>query len=104
MIEKSLVFRAFVHALAVLVYIMFVGYIMRYGEKIFGNTTPNFVGPVAFLLLFVVSATVTASLVFGRPVLMYMDGMKKDALRLFLYTLAWMVLFLGVIFVFSAFI
>ena len=40
------------------------------------------------LMLFVFSAAVTGSLIFGQPVLWYLDGKKKDALTLLTYTLA----------------
>jgi len=35
-----------------------------------------------FLLLFVVSATVMGALVFGRPILWYLDGRKREAVEL----------------------
>lgn len=40
-----------------------------------------------FLLLFCLSAAIMASLVFGRPVLWYMDGRKKEAINLVLWTI-----------------
>jgi hypothetical protein len=43
--------------------------------------------PMGMLLLFVLSAAITSSLVLGRPILWYIDGRKKEAIQLFLYTL-----------------
>ena len=45
---------------------------------------------VAFLLLFVLSAAITGSLVFGRPALMFLGGQKTEAVSFLLYTLAWL--------------
>ena len=58
-------------------------------ESIFGRMT-DFRGPLAMLLLFVFSAAVTASLVFGKPILLYLDNFKKEAFKLLLYTLAFL--------------
>ena len=46
--------------------------------------------PAAMLLLFVFSAGVTSSLVFGRPVLWYVEGKKQEALSLLFYTLGFL--------------
>jgi hypothetical protein len=61
------------------------------GEKFFGKED-NFWMPVALLLLFVVSATIVGALVLGRPAYMYFNGQKQEAVRLLVYTVAWLVL------------
>jgi len=38
----------------------------------------NITGPIAFLLLFVVSAAITGFLVLGQPVMLYVDNKKQD--------------------------
>jgi len=43
-------------------------------------------------MLFVLSATVVGSLVFGRPVYLYFEGKKKEAVALFLYTASFLAL------------
>lgn len=50
------------------------------------------------LLLLILSATVTGSLVLGRPILWYLDGKKKEAVSLFVATVGF--LFLITIFAF----
>jgi len=47
--------------------------------------------PILMLTLFVFSAALTGSLVLGRPILWYLDGKKKEAVNLFVYTL-WILL------------
>ena len=96
---NKLVQRSFFNALGVSVYIAAVATVIRNGEKVFGQMD-NVLGPITFLLLFVISAAITGSLVIGKPVLMYLDGAKREAVRLFLYTVGWlavgMIVLLGV--------
>lgn len=93
----NLISRSFINALATALYIAGVATVMENGEKIFGEMD-NVSGPVAFLLLFVLSAAITSSLVLGKPILMYLNNQKSEALKLFFYTLAWLAL--GVIILF----
>jgi len=57
---------------------------------------------VAFLLLFVVSAAITGYLVFGQPILYYLDGQKKEALGLLGYTVFWLISVTGLILIILA--
>lgn len=43
--------------------------------------------PIAMLLLFVSSAGITGTLVLGKPIMLYLDGKKKEAVSLLGYTL-----------------
>ena len=88
---QKLIQRSFLNALGVTAYVAVIATIMQNGEKIFGNMNQT-TGPIAFLTLFVLSAAVTGSLVLGKPVLMYLDNQKTDAIKLFLYTLGWLAL------------
>ncbi len=45
----------------------------------------------------VVSASITGLLVFGKPAHLNMNGLIKDAFTLVFTTLAWLLLFLGVV-------
>jgi len=78
------------HALGVAVYVTLVALVMQNGAKIFGQMN-NLLGPVTILMLFVVSATVTGALVLGKPVLLYLDGQKSEAVKMFGYTVGWLV-------------
>lgn len=46
--------------------------------------------PIAMLLLFVFSAALTAILVFGKPAMIYLNGKKKEAIKLLAYTMAFL--------------
>jgi hypothetical protein len=81
--------RGFVFASLTAVYILGVALFMGNAERLVGGGN-GLVGGAAFLTLFVVSAAVTGSLIIGKPVLMYIDGAKKDAVRLFIANIAWL--------------
>lgn len=93
---------AALHALGTALYIACVSSLLFYSETIFGGegSEETVLIPIAMLLLFVLSAAVTGSLVLGRPVLWYMDGKKKDAVALLIATLGFLavitlIMFLG---------
>ncbi len=89
---------SFVHSVGVVVYTAIVVLIMNNGEKLFGKQM-NYLGALAMLLLFVLSATIVGLLVLGKPVLLYMDGKKKEAIKLLLMTIMWLLIFTLIIFI-----
>lgn len=93
---KNLIVRSLINAIATLVYVSLVVLFLNNGERIFGEMD-NILGPITFLLLFVVSAAVTGALILGKPLLMYLDGQKAGGVRLFIYTLCWLMVLLCVI-------
>ncbi len=80
------------------VYILLVATIISNGKELFGNAN-QFWQPVAFLLLFVLSAAITGLLVLGKAIILYLDGMKKEGVQLFGYTLGWLALIAILVFV-----
>lgn len=90
--KSNLLKSSFTNALGVAVYCSLVAYIMQNGERLFGKMQ-NFWGPLSFLMLFVLSAAIVGSLVFGKPVVLYLEGKKNEAIKLLGYTVLW--LFLG---------
>ena len=91
------------HAVLVLAYISGVAALVFNGERLFGNGK-NILIPIGMLLLFVCSATITGTLVLGRPILLYIDGAKSEALRFFAYTLGWIFLITCTVFLVLSFI
>lgn len=88
---KDLKWKALLSALGVVVYVSGVAWLMTNGEKVFGKMSTVF-GPVAFLLLFVLSAAVVGALVLGQPVLLYFDGRKAEAVKMFGWIIGWLLL------------
>ena len=83
---------SFVYAVGIVVYITVVATIMQNGEKLFGKDD-DFMAPIAFLLLFTLSASVVGLLGLGKPVSLYLDGKKKDAVTLLVLTIGWIGIF-----------
>jgi len=83
---SSLMKRAAVSALGVYAYIALLILTAFNAEKLFGSVEPGWLGPTLFLTLFIVSACVTGTMVLLKPVTLYVDGNKKEALHLFGYT------------------
>ena len=96
--NSKLIMAATLDSLGVVVYIFLVSLIMNNGEKIFGSMANSAIAPVAFLLLFVFSALVTGGLILGRPIILYLDGQKKEGLKLLFYTGASLLVILVLIF------
>jgi len=93
----KLILQGLIQAVGVAVYVGLVSFLMRSGGKIFGEVD-NFFGPIAFLLLFVLSAAITGSLTLGRSILMYVENQKSEAVKLFGFTLGWMFVIILVVF------
>ena len=87
----------------VLVYVMLVSWLMTNGDKLFGKMD-GYIGPVAFLMLFVFSVAVTGLLVLGRPAYLFLSGEKAEAVKLFFYTLAWMLVIVLAVFGIAIFV
>ena len=81
---------AVLNALATAGYVAAVASFMFYVPQAIGlnNKKDNVLMPFVMLLLLVLSAAITGSLVIGRPILWYMDGKKKEAVTLLIATIA----------------
>lgn len=85
--DKIVFKRAIINALAIAAYVTAVGVFMFNANDVFGKED-NFLTPVVVLLLLVLSAAVTGSLLLGQPAMWYADGKKKEALQLLGTTIA----------------
>lgn len=85
---KDVIKYAWIDALATSLYIvLIVSFIYSLGNFFPGPDKKTILIPVAMLMLFVFSAAFTGFLVFGRPIMFYLDNKKKEALILMGYTL-----------------
>lgn len=78
--------RALLNALGTAVYILSIVSFVFYLQK-FSSKPDTILIPIAMLLLFVCSTAITGFLVFGKPVMLYIDGKKKEAVYLLGYTI-----------------
>lgn len=86
--KKTILKAAIFNALATALYVGVVASLMFYVPKSFESGTPTVLVPIVMLCLFVFSAALTGFLIFGRPILWYLDGKKKEAVSLLAYTLS----------------
>lgn len=86
---NNLMSLGFIQALGVTLYCSLVGILFWKGSLIFGRV-PNYFGPVAFLLLFSVSALISGLVVFYQPYKLFFAGKKQAAIDLVLYTACWL--------------
>jgi hypothetical protein len=90
---KKLVKFAFFSALGETVYILLIALFVIYSGRFKGNE-PSILPIIVFLLTFVFSAALSGALILGKPILLYLEGKKKEAITLFGLTLGWLMLFL----------
>ncbi|MDB4940449.1 MAG: hypothetical protein JWO40_874 [Candidatus Doudnabacteria bacterium] len=98
---NKLIQRSFLNALGTVAYVSLISIVMSNGNKIFGEKDTA-ITPIAVLMLFVLSAAITGSLVVGKPLLMYLNNEKNEAIKLFMYTVGWLALATIVLFVVMA--
>lgn len=84
---KPILKTAFLNSLMTAIYVSAVGSFMFYAGSIKLGQTRTALLPVFMLMLLVFSAALTGALIFGKPVLWYMEGKKKEAFMLLAYTL-----------------
>ncbi len=77
-------------------YVFGVVGLMQNAERLFGPDE-NFLAPVSFLMLFILSVVITGGLILGKPILMFLNGEKAEAVKLFLYTVGWLALMIVVL-------
>ena len=94
------IFTGLLHAIGVAAYVALVALLPQHAERLFGGHEHKLMFPIMFLLLFVISAAITGTLVLGRPVLAYLDGRKSEAITIFLATIGWLLVLLMAAFVF----
>lgn len=92
---------SFFNALGTTAYISLIATLMQNGSKIFGEKD-NFATPIIVLLLFTLSAIMVGSLILGKPLMMYLDGKKKEAIVIFLQTVGWLAGFTIITIIISA--
>jgi len=88
-----------IHAFGVLAYVFLLSSFINKANDWFGKTDQDIVSPIAFLMLFMFSALVTGGLVLGKPIMLYLDGQKKDGVKLLFFTGIGMFIFMSLIFI-----
>jgi len=87
--------RSFLNALGVLAYILAITRLLS--NKSFFAKIPESIAPIFILLLLIISASITGFLVLGKPIALYLSGLKKEGVIVFFATLAWLATFVATI-------
>lgn len=96
--KKSDIFlRSLINSVSTFAYTFLVAFFMYNGEKIFGASEKSFLIPLVLLLLLIISASVTGTLVLWKPIRLYTEGFKKEAFCLFFATLIWLLVFASIV-------
>jgi hypothetical protein len=90
MTDKKILIRSAGAAILATLYIAIISYVMTNVGPLLGPDKDVF-APVAFLLIFVLSAATMGALILGKPILLYLDGEKLVAIKLFVATIGWLV-------------
>lgn len=77
----------FLNAFAAIFYIIFIALFMTFGTK-FARPEDTIIAPIAAISLFTLSAAIMGYLFLYSPFILFMDGKKKEAINLFLKTVA----------------
>jgi hypothetical protein len=85
--------NSFIDAGLAVIYIAAASLFMASQDKIIGNETLSI---MMMLLLLVISVAMMGILIFGKPVIWYLDGKKKEALELVGYTIGFLVFILAI--------
>jgi hypothetical protein len=100
--KLSIPFIGFLQAVGLVLYCSLVSLVFANGNQWFGNIG-NSVGPMAMLLIFVVSALICALIALSYPIMLFWDHKNtKAALKLVAFTAGW--LFLIVVLTLAIFI
>ena len=96
---RKIIQRAFIDAIGTTAYIVLVVSFI-FSLRTFSEENDIIIIPIAMLLLFVCSAAITGFLVFGKPIMLYIDGKKKEAVYLLGYTIGILFLITLISFIF----
>jgi len=96
--NSTLVRWGLTHAFGVLVYVLLLATFFNSANDWFGQADQKIVTPAAALMLLVFSALVTGGLVLGKPLMLYIDGHKKEGVKLLFFTGIGLFVFIALIF------
>ena len=91
--NKKITLIGFVQSTCTIAYIAIAALILINIERIVGEDN-DFLGIIGFLLLFVVSATITGTLVLGYPTILLLQHKFKEAILMITSTVGYLISFL----------
>lgn len=97
--KKDIIKFATVNVVLTVAYVFLVALFLNSAETIFSNLGKTILIPIVMLLLFIFSASICGFLMLGRPILWYLEGKKREAVELFIYSLGMLFLILIAVFI-----
>jgi len=76
-----------INALGASAYIIFIVSVMTFVTQPLRNKPDTFFAPITFLSVLTLSVVVMGFLFFYQPLMLFIDGKKKEAINLFIKTL-----------------
>ncbi len=99
---KRIIGYGLLNALAAAAYVGLVALLISNANHVFGPGGGVLVVS-AFLLVFVISAAVMGIVIFGRPILWYFNGKKREAINLVAATITFLVVIVAIVFIILAY-
>lgn len=90
----------FLQASGLVGYIVLISTFLNNIPKIFNNGSWEIMAPIMMLLLFVISAVISALLVLGRAGVLFWEKKYSDAFTLVAWTIGWGILYFVLLLVF----
>ncbi|MBN1168986.1 hypothetical protein JXA63_03800 [Candidatus Woesebacteria bacterium] len=88
-----------INALSASAYIVIVVSIMTFVTRPLQNQPDTFFAPVTVLFVLTLSVAVMAYLFFYQPIMLFIDGKKKEAVNLFIKTVGIFAVFTAIVLV-----
>jgi hypothetical protein len=101
--KENIIGQGILNALGAALYITLVATFITHIESIFGPMK-GVLSVVAFLLVLVISVSIMGITIFLKPVLWYLDGNKKEAVKLLASTVVSLIVIVAVVFSALAFL
>ncbi len=99
MLDTKVVKHSLLYAASAVLYVTLVATLMNNAQRIIGDQEKGAFAPIGFLLLLVVSAATMGLLIFGKPVMLYIDGKKREAVTMVICTIGFLATFTVLLFV-----
>ncbi len=87
--RSSTPFVAFLQATCLVLYLLLLSFFFNFVIPQFDKTATEFYAPIIMLLLFIVSAVISATLVLGRAGMLFFEKKYKDAFTTLGWTILW---------------
>ena len=87
--NKSKPFIGFLQASGLVTYILIISVFLNNVENIFHKDTGEYMAPILMLLLFIISAVISSTLVLGRAGVLFWEKKYSEAFTLLAWTIGW---------------